>query len=361
MAAAYTGETQLATTAYLPAFYRVSTISSLFTVQNPAPVAADVSMAYWDRYGNDKGTMAVSLPAGGSRTFDPYTDGDVPPAVNDSSFVDGSVKITASQPIAALATTLWKTDNVPYEAGQYNAPTVGRTALYAPSQYRVCADPNCASWILYSAIILNNLTTNTVNVTLYYYGRTSGTLDLTLTDTIPAYSAHGYNTRNGGSLSAAVFAPLGSSWDGTVRITANQSVAGVVNTMWAGSSAAGSYNLAGLEDGRATIIFPLQAKQAPWGVWQRWSAINVMNVGGQTVTVAVDYYNQAGAHVLGPINRTLTPYQAFGLNTLTSSDLSGLPSDFVGSAVAQTTAPALIGVANVIYPDRAAVYDGVGR
>lgn len=366
MAAAYTGEAQPATIAYLPAFYKVSTISSLFTVQNPAPVAADVSMAYRDRNGNDKGTMAVSLPAGGSRTFDPYTYGDVPPAVYDPSFVDGSVRITADQPIVALATTLWKTAEVPYEAGQYNAPTVGRTTLYAPSQYRLCTpdpDGNCSpssTWTLYSAIILNNLTANAAYVTLNYYRRVGGTLDLTITDTIPPYSAHGYNTRNGGSVDWTLFRALGAAWDGTVRVTTSQAVAGVVNTIWANLSSAGTYNLAGPEDGRATVIFPLQAKQAPGGVWQRWSAINVMNVGAQTVTVAVNYYNQWGTLVLGPVNRTLTPYQAFGLNT-TSADLSGLPGDFVGSAVAQTTAPALIGVANVIYPDRAVVYDGVGR
>jgi hypothetical protein len=178
---------------------------------------------------------------------------------------------------------------------------------------------------------------------------------------IPAYGARGYNTRNGGSLDWTLFRALGAAWDGSVRITSDQAVAGVVNTIWVNLNAAGSYSLAGPEDGRAAVVFPLQAKQAPGGVWQRWAALNVMNVGAQTVTVAVNYYNQWGALVLGPVNRTLNSYQAFGLNTRTSPELNGLPADFVGSAVAQTTAPALSGVANVLYPDRAAVYDGGGR
>ncbi len=369
MAAAYTGEARPATATYLPAFYKVATLSSLFTVHNPLPAAATVMMAYRDRNGADQGFLVVSLPAGGSRAFDPYNCNDVPPAVCAPGFVDGSVRITANQPVAALATTLWKTDNVPYEAGQYNAPTVGRTTLFAASQYRLCTpdpDGNCSltsTWTIYSAIVLNNLTATSANVTLRYYRRDTGSLDLTLTDVIPPYGAHGYNTRNGGSLDWTLFRALGAAWDGTVRITTSQAVvvAGVVNTIWASTTAVGTYNLAGPEDGRATIIFPLQAKQASGGNWQRWSAINVMNVGAQTVTVAVNYYNQVGVHVLGPVNRTLAPYQAFGLNTRTSSELSGLPADFLGSAVAQTTAPSLIGVANVIYPDRAAVYDGGGR
>jgi hypothetical protein len=362
MAAAYSAAVQPATTAYLPAFYKVSTLSSLFTVHNPAPAAATVSMAYRDRNGADQGAKVVSLPAGGSRVFDPYNCNDVPPAVCGPGFVDGAVRITADQPIAALATTLWKTNDVPYEAGQYNAPTVGRTALYAASQYRVCADPNCGSWILYSATILNNLTANTAHVTLDYYRRSDGALSLSIQDAIPPYGARGYNTRNGGSVPADWFNPLGAAWDGTVRITSDQAVAGVVNTIWVNLNAAGSYSLAGSEDGRAAVIFPLQAKQAPGGVWQRWAALNVMNVGSQSVSVNVHYYDALGNHVFSLAEaKTLGPYQAFGLNTRTSSELNGLPADFVGSAVAQTVAPALIGVANVLYPDRAAVYDGVGR
>ena len=179
---------------------------------------------------------------------------------------------------------------------------------------------------------------------------------------IPAYGARGYNTRNGGSLDWTLFRALGAAWDGTVRITSDQAVAGVVNTIWVNLNAAGSYNLAGSEDGRAAVIFPLQAKQAPGGVWQRWAALNVMNVGSQSVSVNVHYYDALGNHVFSLAEaKTLGPYQAFGLNTRTSSELNGLPADFVGSAVAQTVAPALIGVANVLYPDRAAVYDGVGR
>ena len=368
MAAAYSGAVQPATTAYLPAFYKVATISSLFTVHNPAPAAATVSMAYRDRNGADQGAKVVSLPAGGSRAFDPYNCNDVPPAVCAPGFVDGAVRITADQPIAALATTLWKTNNVPYEAGQYSAPTVGRATLYAASQYRLCTpdpDGNCSptsTWTLYSAVILHNLTGTAANVTLRYYRRDPVSLDLTLSDVIPAYGARGYNTRNGGSVPADWFNPLGAAWDGTVRITSDQAVAGVVNTIWVNLNAAGSYSLAGSEDGRAAVIFPLQAKQAPGGVWQRWAALNVMNVGSQSVSVNVHYYDALGNHVFSLAEaKTLGPYQAFGLNTRTSSELNGLPADFVCSAVAQTVAPALIGVANVLYPDRAAVYDGVGR
>ncbi|MBM4459573.1 MAG: magnesium transporter [Chloroflexi bacterium] len=92
---------------------------------------------------------------------------------------------------------------------------------------------------------------------------------------------------------------------------------------------------------------------------------NGMVVGGLIAAIALVWIGRRikddYLRLLGPVNRTLNSYQAFGLNTRTSPELSGLPADFVVGAVAQTTAPTLIGVANVLYPDRAAVYDGVGR
>ncbi len=106
--------------------------------------------------------------------------------------------LSASQPIAVTAETTWYTGGLPGRASQYSAAPVGRTELYGPSIYRVLTN---TSWTMLSAVRLQNLSSSTANVSLTFTHRPANpscTTDLSFTDSIPANSSHGYNTRGGG-------------------------------------------------------------------------------------------------------------------------------------------------------------------
>lgn len=355
-ATAYTGRPAAAAgpTAYLPALYQIDTLTSDFAFTNVSTAATTIQGRYYDRNGVNFSTLAYWLPT--LNTLHQNTS-SLP------NFEDGAAHLTANpaQPIVAVGTTLWQSAGVPFRTSAYTAPTVGYTTLYAPSVYRIQSG---ASWTHYSAIILQNLAATTANVTLRFYPRGCATPcqpTLTLTDTIPPYAAHGYNTKTGGSLPPDMFAPLGPNWDGAVVVTAGQLLAGVSNTLWESWVSAGSYTLSGPADSRGAVIFPVQFKQATGSTGQRWSAVNILNTGAEAVNATITFYWVSGDLALGPLTATLQPNQAWGLNTRTSAELSSLPTTFQGSAVVTGNRPTLVGIANLIYTDATATYEGIGR
>jgi len=367
VAAAYTGVKTPETSAYLPMVYNTASNRSVFIAHNVgvAPNGMTAAATYYSTTGVSYGSIPSSVALHAN-----WQD-----AVPPSGLSDGAAVLTAPEPAAASSRVEWYTNGLRTRASHYTGATTGRAKLYAPSIYRTkFAD---ASWNIISGVRLQNLTANAITVSLSFAPRSDAPPNcqgnfLSFQDSIPSYSSHGYNTRDGGYrngvFDANLFTPLGNNncteWSGTLTATVGngaKSVAGVVNTVWVGGNRAGTYALLGPEDAAANLALARQMYTT--GVSR--SAINVMNVSGSSVTMEVRYYNSNGGLAYGPVTATLQPNQAVGYNTDT---LSGFPTPFDGSAIVSTTngAQALIAIGNLIYTtlapggDRAAVYEGVG-
>ncbi|NJN83133.1 MAG: hypothetical protein HC802_13170 [Caldilineaceae bacterium] len=218
--------------------------------------------------------------------------------------------------------------------------------------------------------MLQNTAGSTVEVDLRYINRDTGNTDLTISRSHGAFTAQGYNTRNGGSEPAATFYSLGNNWDGSIDIDANKSLAGVGTTIWGSKDAAGHYKLVSAADGRASVVLPLQYRHGSGSncnSYSKYAALNVLNVGTASTTVSIQYYDSAGVARLGaPLTKTLTPGQATGANTCNGGDFpptsfDALGSSFTGSALVTSSGAPITAIANLIYATSAAVYDGVGR
>jgi hypothetical protein len=350
LAKAYTGVSSPDTTAYLPALYH-SALDSEITVQNAASASVEIDVHYYQRDGDYVGQYDYTIPANGSISFTP------PAGLGD----DGSAYISGDGEIAAVSATTWSGGR----AAEYNALTSANTTLYAPSIYRLKSG---GQWILFSATILQNTTDYNASATLSYVNRDTGQTDLTINDTIPDHSAHGYNTNNGGSMPPATFYPLGEGWDGSVRATSNRALVGVGTTIWDDKSAAGHYRLFAPADGRSSVVLPLQYRHKSGSTWERWSAVNVMNVGAQTTDVTIKYYDDDGNLELTLPTQSLDSGQAVGANTRNGGDFASwrfdaLGTNFTGSVQVTTSGgdQRIVAIANLLYPDKAAIYDGIGR
>ena len=364
---AYNGSAAGANTLYFPSVYSADAIVSRLTVQNTEGTAATVYMDYYDRVGSHRGQLTASIPAYSQRTFFMGEPTDVP--FDPATFADGSAPVTSSNQLVGAAVTTWSNRSASYQA---LTPSNQGGTLYAPSQYRYMES---GDWVLFSALNLQNTSaTEVANVTATYVSRATGAVALVKTFTIQPLSAVGLNTKNGGDFPASDFDALtygsGADWDGSVKIESSQPLVGVCNTGWFKQQKAGAYALVTDNDASNSLFFPAQYR-LDWGSgWAQWSAVNLMNVGDSSIAAAdlsIEYIDQAGTPVLtlsgGALPFDLAAGGALGLNSRGGGDLSAAQFDtlglnFIGGIY--VTAPAgseLVGVANIIYKNRASVYN----
>ncbi len=238
------------TTLVVPSHYRHVSASgqwsllSALNVQNLEGTDAHVTLEYVPRDASINPSKTVNI------TIPPYSSA----ALNmrsgyqgDSTFFDdlgnnwgGSVKITSDKAIVANVNTQWFRGTGP-EAGYYAAANTqeGAGKFLAPYVRRV---KDGSTWKEYSAVIVQNLTNDSANVTIKFYDR-SGAEKLTLTDTLGPGGSVGYNTRTGGSRNANDFVPLGDNFEGHAVVTSNQAIAVVLNGVsWAPNSGSATTN-----------------------------------------------------------------------------------------------------------------------
>jgi hypothetical protein len=370
---AYNGASSGANTLYFPSLYAFQYIVSRITVQNVDGTPANITMTYYDRQGNSLGSKTASLPAYSQRTFNLGVLADVP-WDNAADFVDGSAVVTSSNLLAGAAVTTWGDRSAAYQA---LTPNNKGTTLYAPSHYRFMANPSSGKWTLFSALNLQNTSDSTpANVTATYVSRKTGQVAMTKTFSIPPLSAKGLNTKNGGDFPASDFNALSyagggvADWDGSVEITSSQPLVGICNTGWDEAIAAGAYALVTTNDSSVELFFPAQYR-LDWGTgWAQWSAINLMNVGGSAISkneLTIEYIDQDGNTVLS-LSGSALPFDlakggALGMNTrnggdLTAGTFSPLGLGFIGGIHVKGPAGSqLVGVANIVYSNRASVYN----
>lgn len=393
--AAYNATSNPAATLYFPSVWRFSAIVTRLTVQNTESQTANVTLTFKKRDGAAAGELTTTISGNGQRTFYLGNASDVPSNF-PADFVDGSVTVvsTNGRKLAGAAAVTWANRAGAYQAlGESNKGKV----LYAPSHYRfIHPDDNqtnwqnrpAGQWTLYSALNLQNTSlAATANVTATYTARGASTPSLVKNFTIPPLSARGLNTQNGGDFPAADFAGLSKAgqgaadWDGSVLIESDQDLVGTNITNWGKQGFADLYALTGPSEGNNILYLPAQYRlhYTATSGWSQWSAINLQNIGTSTIAAAdlrIEYIDQNGTTVktftgaaLGLPNG-LAPGAAIGLNTRNGGDLgatafndfptdNGRPS-FIGGIYVQAPAGSrLIAVGNVVYANRASVYNGV--
>lgn len=363
---AYNGASSGAGTVYFPSVWRFSGIVSRLTIQNVEAGAADVTLYFYDRAGTALGTVVRNIPGFSQDTFYLGDSADVPVGF-PTDFVDGSVYATSGNLLAGAAVASYSNRSNSYQA---LIPDNKGLTLYAPSHYRYSPT---GSWTLFSAINLQNTTDQVANVDAYYYtrGDTSGVPALHMDFQIQPFSATGLNTRNGGDFDASVFEPLTNDWDGSVKIVSDQDLVGTCITNWGSAAKSGAYALVTPADGANVLFVPAQYRLKS-STWNQWSALNLMNVGGSTISAAdltIQYIDQDGIEVASfsgtDLPGDLASGAAVGLNTKNGGDLSSTDFDVFGTSFIggiYVTAPAgseLVGVANIIYSNRASVYNAI--
>jgi hypothetical protein len=384
--AAYNGAAVGVDKLYFPSFWASKNIGSRITVQNTENSAVDIEMAIFDRDGNAYGVKQATLQAYGSRTFCACDPDDLPPGFPDA-FGDGSVVVSApaGRGIAGASTAQW-----PNRTAAYQALTDANkgTILYVPSHFRVKFG-NQSEFTLFSAInIQNTSTTTAAPVKIEYFNRQTGALDLELTKTIPPNSAIGANTKGGGSFDAADFLVLNNTpgtsdqrWDGSVVVTSLDGIdlVGTGVTNWGTAGHVGMSALVTEADASEVVYLPAQFRLdfgAGKGISQ-WSSLNLQNVGGTTISkndLSIEYIDTEGNSVKTFTGASL-PFDleagaALGLNTKGGGDVDksdfdsfptqdGFPRYKGGIYITGPAGSKLIATSNIIYLDRAAVYNAV--
>jgi hypothetical protein len=385
--AAYNGAAVGVDTLYFPSFWAFPGIGSRITIQNTENSPVDIELAIFDRDGNAYGVKQATLQGYGSRTFCACNPDDLPPGFPDA-FVDGSVVVTApaGRGIAGASTAQW-----PNRTAAYQALTDANKGpvLFVPSHFRVKFG-SVSDFTLFSAINIQNTSASTdAPVKIQYYNRQTGALDLELTKTIPPNSAIGANTKGGGSFDASEFTVLNNNaptdpdqrWDGSVVITSLDGIplVGTGVTNWGAAGHVGMAALVTEADASDTLFMPAQFRLDNGngqGIFQ-WSSLNLQNVGDSTISksdLVIEYIDTDGNSV-GTFTGNSLPFDlgagaALGLNTKGGGDVdktsfdsfptqNGFPWYIGGIYISGPAGSKLIATANIIYLDRAAVYNGV--
>lgn len=377
-AGAYNGFTAGANKLYLPSLaQRTGSQNSVIAVQSAATPSTSETVAFtirfYDRQGNLTHTINDTVYKGAQKTYDLYDYRDT----FGGNWL-GAAVIQANNPadmLTAAATMHWTS----YSAA-YAAVTGGGTRAYLPSgTRRVQGD----SWLQYTGIIVQNLdpaAQATVRVT--WYDRLGNTLHV-FTDTIPANSSHGYNTRfiDTSEVPASSKATLGNDltddWNGSVVIesvgpNAPQIVA-VANLQW-GPGHSTSPNSASaytsFSNGNAQVFIPQTFRRVSGTNWLQYTGLIVQNVGTTPCNnFTVTWVNrETGATVL-QYTDSLPPNISHGYNTKVigdipaGSDPASLGNDYRGAVSIISNNCELVAIHNTIWPawTDSSTYSGFGQ
>lgn len=387
---AYNGSLEGANTLYFPSVYGFEYIVSRLSVQNVESSEATVYLNFYKRDGTFLGRKEATIQGYAQRTFYLGEPSDLP-AGWPSDFLDGSVTVTSTNKLAGAAVTTWGN-----RSGAYQALTDANkgTTLYAPSLFRysyevdsgaIAAgdfDPLSDEFTMFSAINIQNTSpTEDAHITVKFFSRgdDSGVPVKEIEHTIAPLSAVGMNLKNGGDLAWNEFEALQKAgpydWDGSVTVTSDQPVVGVGITNWESAGKAGVYAMVTPADGADELFVPAQYR-LDWGSgWAQWSAINLQNVGGAVVNksdLRIEYIDTDG-NSIATFSGADLPFDlgtgaALGLNTRNGGDLSaaafngfptesGLPRFIGGIYVSAPKGSQLVAVSNIIYNNRASVYN----
>jgi len=210
----YSGFDSPANSSYLAYVFDSANRNNIIAVQNTEGTAATVYFNYLVRStgapivggaGCTDGTFTDVIPADGvvyydllnqtrNSTFSGGVGGKIPcmgangtsqPAAGTLGGFEGAVYITSTNGIAATTAVKWSTYGT-----TYSGATDEDTTLYFPQVVRVKDGSNV--WTRWSAVIIQNTKSFPISISVALIGAYGTTV---FTDTVPALSSRGYNTR----------------------------------------------------------------------------------------------------------------------------------------------------------------------
>jgi hypothetical protein len=298
----YVGELNPGDDVFCPSVGKRDNEDSTIVIMNASdsPVT-DVSISFKDRNGVDAGTemTGITIAARAQATFNLYDAAFALPA----NFLGAArVQSAGGTPLAVVAYTHWGSAGGAYGTFAYNcAPTAAAaTTLYAPKVQRRKPTWNSSQWFDATGIIVVNTEVTPAGVTVNFYDR-DGNFSGSFDDTIPAYSARGYNTRYYGNADHAVIdALIGTGtaadpiWQGSAVVTSNtgEKIVGVVKQGYDTDLWAGGYNMLSDADAAQTWSFPLVYRRGFNKPWTDYVGFVCQNVSSSDIAPEVTYVDR---------------------------------------------------------------------
>jgi hypothetical protein len=349
--AAYSGYSEGSNEIFFPYVMKTKSQKSIVTIQCVDTVDCDVSMTYRDRDGVEvAGNPFVdTIEADSQESYDLWDPSLNPhiPSVSDPWY--GALYVTSGQEIAGVVVIHYRN---PF-AGAYNAAVPGTdTEVYIPFITRV----NAGNWKKasdWTSIVVQNMNAYDIDVYHSYYDRDGGAPVLVFTDTIPALSSHGYNTRYGGNVPASTWNALGTPFYGAAVITSTAPIVGVDTVMrWPdrGGGVAASYS--GLPGGSSSLTYPVLYRVKSGSKWLSFSGLVVQNLDPVNAVQVHQEWRLSDGTIKVQFDDTIPANSSHGYNTRYDADTPGgaarfnaLGNSWSGTATITTSSPAgIIGI-----------------
>ena len=274
---------------------------------------SDVSISFKDRSGADVGTPMENITIAGmaQKTFELFDS-----AFNLPTDFLGSARVQSAggTPLAVAAVTHWGGAGGAYGTFAYNCQSTeaAATTLYAPKVQRRIFGGN---WFDSTGVIVVNTEATNASVEVEFYER-DGTPGGSFTDTIPGFSARGYNTRYVGNADPTTINGLigegtadEPNWQGSVVVTSDsgQELVGVVKQGYDANKWAGGYNMLSDGDAGTDWFFPLTYRRGFNQNWTDYVGIICQNVSTSNVAPEVTFKNR-----LTSVESSFTDANPFG-------------------------------------------------
>lgn len=276
--------------------------SELVIMNTTDAVVSDVSISFKDRDGNDVGTALTgeSVAAKAQKTYDLFDSSFGLP----SNFLGSArVQSTGGSALAVVAITNWGNGTSgAFGTFGYNCQpaTAAATKLYAPKVQRRKPSWYGGNWFDSSGVVVVNTESTAATVTVSFYDR-DGNAAGDFSDTVPAYSARGYNTEYYGNADTTVIDGLVGSgstanpeWQGSVVIdsTSGHNLVGIVKQGYEGNLWAAGYNMLSDADAGTDWFFPLVYRRGFNKAWTDYAGIICQNVTASSVAPVVTFVNR---------------------------------------------------------------------
>ncbi len=243
-------------------------LSTNYTVQNLSDELATIHVEYLQHYDGttaggpwaaDAGNIDFTVNPGSSKVVAQYLDG----TMSDGA---GSAIVESDQPIAAIVNMLARGQTP--TSGSYTAFSEGSESFFMPFAFK---NLSSSVGVINSQLIIQNVGTAPVDVSVELIGGASGAVDYTKTiNDLPAGESYYYDQSEEGNLPA--------SWYGSAKVSAPGGQIAVVGNQFSGSH--GLLTYPGFPEGYTEWVVPLYLSRLANGYN---SVIAIQNVSGGTL------------------------------------------------------------------------------
>lgn len=309
--------------------------SGAIVVENHGIAAASVLVNFY----STAGVLVKSYPL----------PSPVPPkgsvAVNTSAIPDlpdgfaGSAVVSSSQSVSALFVA-FDAANASVDRTIYTGFAAGSSSVFVPAISNAYADQT-------STLVVQNVESGAVSVTIKYYDRFTGALSATVTDAIPANASHYYDSAN---LPAGQ--QLTPPWSGAalIQVADGKNVVAAVHQPYLSANKAVAFE--GTAAASLEVYLPSALFQ--YAVQKQTTFIAVQNTQANPVAITITFYNRAGASV-GSVSGTIDGFRKQSWNP----GSAGLGAGFIGSAIVRASGPVAAVVNIGSETDLAMAYTGI--